>query len=214
MAHLSETHSRAGVLSRNSTYRDDCRSRMRSILIYDNEINILAGIQNRDAQTRQPTLVKGLTQIQRVPLYKLDHTHESGRQNFRTGYLPYSNQAHHILPIEAFYEKKWTARHLAIVMASGYNINRKSNLIYLPQCYGRLHLMRFHFLPDHSKGHSAYNIRVIKKLDAVHRLVDEALEEPNCQKGKDIRDQILKALDGIETKEYTDILQSGPGNLK
>lgn len=203
MAHLSEKYSFSGVLSRNSTYRTDCRGALKGTGIYDAAATILAAIQDRDKITNQGALVKGLTQAQRVPTYFLDHADKKvGKKNFEVGYIPYRNQAHHVVPVEVFYAPSWTTPHLRIVLASGYDINNAENIILLPQCYGQAYLCDYHGLPDHSRGHDKYNDKVVSECDEVFDLADEALAEKDCKKKKDLRKQIYDKLKQIESTNF------------
>jgi len=213
MAHLSETNSRKGVLSRNCTYRIDARNKLDSKGIYDNAAFILNGIQKRDAATGQSALVGGLTQAARVPTYYLNYFNANSKaNNFGISFIPYLNQAHHIVPCEIFYNKKWTAKHLKIVMQSGYDINNEDNIIMLPQCYGADYRKDYHNLPDHSKGHQTYNDRILRSANKIYDLVNKAVKEKDCNKKKDIRKQVYDALKNIETQNYNKII--GYGNTQ
>lgn len=211
--HLSETGSRAGILSRNASYREDARPRLKGTGIYDDEAQIKNGLQFRVAQTGKK-LVYGKTVQQRVPYYKFDYTKPNNPQNFTIEHLPYLFQAHHILPVEVFYHKKWTAKHLKIVLQSKYNINNPENIIYLPQCEGLTWTAHVHSLPDHSKGHKKYNSRVIKETKPVFDMVDKAIDEKDCEKKKDIREQIYNKLKQIETGNRSKLEALGPKPLK
>lgn len=218
MPHLCEAHdSFRGILSRNTTYRPDARNRLRGTGIYNNAAAILAGIQKRDRMVKRPNtkLIRGLTQQERVPGYYLDYQRDAkSRKNFAVGYLPYTNQAHHVVVCEVFYDEKWTAQHLEIVLASGYNINNPENIIYLPQCCGATYKRDYHNLPDHSSGHSKYNERLVGEADAVFDLVDKAANEPDCEKQKDLRKQIFDKLKQIEKANFRFIRALGARPLK
>jgi len=210
MPHLSETYSRTGILSRNTTYRADARGTLKGMAIYDMAPVILAAIEKRDKQTNQPLLVGGLTQLQRVPLYLFDYPNpQVRRKNFEVGYIPYKNRAHHVLPVEVFYAEKWTAQHLKIVLQSKYNINSPENILYLPECNGKTYICDYHNLPDHSKGHGKYNQRVVDECDSIFDLVDKAIDEKDCEKKKDLRNQICVQLKQIEKTNLTSLITRG-----
>ena len=146
--HISQKFSFKGILPRNSTYRVDCRGKLAGIGVYDDAANILNGIQKRDAEMNRAAraLVGGHTQAARVPGYTFNYTRPNGRMNFTIGRQPYHNEAHHVIPVEVFYDAKWTTPHLHIVKsakenpddksAPGYNINNQDNIIILLQRAG------------------------------------------------------------------------------
>ncbi len=213
--HISQKFSFKGILSRNSTYRVDCRGKLAGIGVYDDAANILNGIQKRDAEMNRAAraLVGGHTQAARVPGYTFNYTRPNGRMNFTIGRQPYHNEAHHVIPVEVFYDAKWTTPHLHIVKsakenpddksAPGYNINNQDNIIILPQCCGELHIMHYHVLPDHSRNHNSYNTRLLGACDPIFDLADEALSEPDCDRKKDLRKQIYDKLKQIEKDNFT-----------
>jgi hypothetical protein len=222
--HISQKFSFKGILSRNSSYRQDCRTKLSASLIYDNPATILSGIVLRDADRNYPPgkLIGGLTQVQRVTGYTFNYV-KNGRLNFSIGGQPYHNEAHHVLPVEAFYHSKWTTPHLHIVKsakadpnnkkAPGYNINNEDNIIILPQCNGANHIMRYHRLPDHSRNHNSYNIRVVAQCDPIWDMADEALSEPDCDRKKDLRKQIYDRLKQIEGNNFNHLKNLGPNPM-
>lgn len=221
--HISQKFSFKAILSRNATYRADARTKLKGTLIYDNAAQILTGIQRRDKEMGHGALVNGLTQAQRVPTYTFDYTHPGSGQNFSVGFRPYPNEAHHVIPVEVFYDKKWTTPHLHIVKsaspdpdakpAKGYNINNEDNIIYLPQCEGQLHYMYYHNLPDHSRSHNKFNTRVVGECDPIYDLADQALAEKDCDKKKDLRKQIYDKLKQIEQKNFDHLKGLGPNPM-
>ena len=171
---------------------------------------------SRDAAVKhKSSLIGGLTQQQRVPLYFFNYLNPNLKKlNFELAIIPYLNQAHHILPCEVFYDKKWTAKHLKIVLMSEYDINNPKNIVMLPQCYGKTYCCDYHNLPDHSKGHQTYNDRVVDECDPIYDLVEEALEEKDCQKRKDIRKQIYDKLKQIETNNFNFLASLGATSMR
>jgi len=219
--HISEKFSFKGILSRNSTYRPDSRKKLGGTMIYDNAANILNGIQLRDTQTNPNA--SPADQLARVKGYTFNFKKRLRARNFTTAGPPYHNEAHHMIPVEVFYDPKWTPPHLHIVKsakgnpddkaAPGYNINNEDNIILLPQCHGSLYTMYFHALPDHSRNHGAYNTRVLGECDPIFDLADEALSEPDCDRKKDLRKQIYDKLKQIESNNFTHLKGLGPTPL-
>ena len=208
MAHLSETFSRKGVLSRDGKYRATARKRLEGLGIYDDVAQIKKGLQQFAKAKNHKTLVNGLTIDERVPLYAFDYS-ANGSTNYEVGRKPYRNQAHHVVPTEVFYDDKWTAKHLRVVLQSKYNINNTDNIIYLPQCEGETWMCHINKLPDHSRRHNKYNERVVGEVDAVFDMVEEALEEKDCEKRKDLRNDILNELETIQTNNHDYITARG-----
>lgn len=221
--HLVATGSYEGKLSRNKNYREDAWGYLKgAVPNYSNVATALSAILARDTATGKPNgrdklgrLVKGKTQAQRAATYSISHFDtQQGKNNFKLGRIPYSNQAHHVMPCEVFYEKKWDAKHLDVVLDCPYDINNKKNIIYLPQCCGRTYLRDYHLLPDHSSGHTAYNKRVVQQASEIYDKVDEALDEEDCEKAKDLRDEIKKLIESIETSNFNKLVRSGASPMR
>lgn len=216
--HLVTTGSYSGVLSRNSTYREDAWNYLKgAVPNYSNAATALAAVIAQDNAMGRPGgrykgggLIGGKTQAQRAATYSISFFNpKAAAHNFKVGYIPYCNQAHHVLPCEVFYEKKWDAKHLDIVLDCGYDINNEKNIIYLPQCCGQNHLRDYHQLPDHSSGHAAYNKRVVGQADNVWDKADEALDAEECDK-ETLSNELLKMLQDIETANFNKLKSAGP----
>ena len=199
----------------------DSRGKLSGTGIYDNAANILDGIRRRDNQMKYAPneLIGGLTQVARVAGYTFNHL-ANGTMNFTVGYQPYHNEAHHLIPVEVFYADEWDTPHLHIVKsakenpddkeAPGYNINNPDNIIILPQCCGALHYMHYHALPDHSRNHPGYNTRMVQECQPIFDMADEALNEPDCDRKKDLRKQIYDKLKEIEKDNFERLEKRGP----
>jgi hypothetical protein len=213
------------VLSRNSSYRPDARSRMIGTHMYTaNKPTVLSTIQARDIANNRPgginrdgTLYKNMTQAQRARTYSITYLHtDCGLLGFEGSVRPYPNEAHHILICETFYDKKWTEDHLNIVLQVRYDINNKMNIIYLPQGEkGQDHICLYHQLPNHAKGHFAYNSRVLGETQGIFDLVNKVvLEAKPCSETKDIRAKIKSGLQDIESDNFDMLSGLGPVPLR
>lgn len=223
--HLCETGEFDGVLSRDDCYRENARGHLRgAVPNYNNDASILAGIKSRDAYVagkkkgKDPTadpLVDGKTQQQRVATYKYDYDQPGrGCKNWEDAGVPYSNQAHHIVVCEVFYDKKWTAEHLNVLLQCPYDINNDKNIIYLPQGYaGKTYLCDYHLLPNHALNHPVYNQRIMDECDPIFDKVDEAVKKGDCEAAPDLRDAILKMLQQIEKSNFDYLRTLGPGPM-
>ncbi len=109
-------------------------------------------------------------------LYKYDVAIEGGkRYNFMSTYVPYRNEAHHLLPIEAVPTSfKGKTKFLGKLP---YNINHGENIIFLPK---NQRDTRVHKLPQHSGSHKNYNNRVKTELTKIASRLT-AKEEEYCK---------------------------------
>jgi HNH/ENDO VII superfamily nuclease len=210
--HISQKFSFKGILSRNTTYREDARSHLKAKGIYDDLVMIETGILTNDKASGHKSKVP---MVQRVNEYTFDFFRvKLGNRNFESGGAPYGNDAHHMIPVEVFTAAIWKLKELHVVLATGYDVNHATNIILLPQCYGKKQSCQYHMLPDHSDGHyPAYNLAVAKLCDAVHNLVCDALKEKDCKKRKDIRQQVLDKLNEIEEDLFDHLSTVGPGPM-
>lgn len=220
MAHLSETGSYEGILSRNGDNgRKGARQRMKGTGIYDNEANIEMGVRRQrsvNASTSRDEIQK------KTRKYKFNYRNRIGGvsfMNFIRGARPYFNASHHILPCEMFYD--WDSDHLDVLLQCKYDINRKQNIIYLPVDYsksdGKGDSCYYHNLPNHGYGHTgnvSYNSRIAGEVEKVHNLVDEAIKKGKCEETKDIRAKIVNKLQEIESYNFDLLRALGPGPLR
>lgn len=231
--HISEQGVFGGILSRNSTYRRDCREKLSQTGIYDNAANILAGIQRSDRYTAAKDLKKKKkkkngsapvrSQADRVEQYTFNYTAPKRKKNFTAGGEPYPNQAHHIVPCEVFHDK-WTWRELHIMRSAspnpgsksskGYNINNKDNIILLPQCNKRLSRQYYHMLPDHSKSHNRYNERLLGECNGIRNKIAEIKDKANCDRKKDLRKELYDMLKQIERNNFNFLKALGARPMK
>lgn len=72
--------------------------------------------------------------------------------NFKTAYLPYNHNYHHILPFTALQQLDYV--ELSVLQLSGYNLNGPENMIILP-CLDEYGIAMM--LPSHPYGHTVYN---------------------------------------------------------
>jgi hypothetical protein len=208
--HLCNTGKYDGVLSRNGTYRDDARGHLKGTGIYDNVAQIAVGVRRQRSVARLTPAKQAAEIAKKVPKYTFDHG-----TNFTWGGHPYGNQAHHILVCEVFYDKKWTADHLDVVLECDYDINNPKNIIYLPTDYAKeaSDACYYHNLPNHGWNHPAYNKTVSRECDYIFDLVEQAVDaakKNNCEDTPDILDAIKSELKRIEKVYFAKIRSAGP----
>jgi hypothetical protein len=111
--------------------------------------------------------------------------------NFKTAYLPYNHNYHHILPFASL--KQLSYEELKILQEAEYNLNDQWNMIILPclDTYGFAML-----LPAHPYGHTKYNKAVKKIVNKIKQTVSEQAEGHKLKPGN-----ITKFKDDIVTWE-------------
>jgi hypothetical protein len=229
MAHLSELKPYDGILSRNSTYKADARSRLDGLGIYNNVAQITAALtkivtvkHGGSASKIKHYNAQYGTPAQRAPAYILPYTNpKNGQTNFESsGFVPYTHQAHHVVPIEVFHNDKWSnylkpgrgiRTYLQQLRWSKYNINNKYNILYLPQINSipqNNYFCEVHQLPDHSTGHPKYNKNVSKRMHKVYQALEKAADAKSC-KAKKIRNNVRTLIKKYETQYTRYILAKG-----
>ena len=122
--------------------------------------------------------------------------------NFKTAYLPYNHNYHHILPFTAL--QKLTYTELSVLQESGYNLNGKKNMIILPclDAYG-IAMM----LPSHPYGHTVYN-RATKTI--INEIKQDVSRNTDGHKIKRSNVQNFKAkLESWQSRQFTVLVNYG-----
>ena len=83
--------------------------------------------------------------------------------NYLKGLHPFSNQAHHILPVGAFHDS-FDHEELILLMLAGYNINCGENIIILPTATDIGQVME---MLTHPGSHPQYSMEVKKKVNQI-----------------------------------------------
>ncbi|RYZ43013.1 MAG: hypothetical protein EOO71_05435 [Myxococcaceae bacterium] len=116
--------------------------------------------------------VYGSYSAHRNPITRVNRWWFGQGSNFQNGHWPWSNQLHHILPIQSLQEgleKNPTA--IELLLRAGYNINRGVNIIILPTHERDGFVMR---LPCHCGAHTSYNAHVSQIINKVSRRILKA----------------------------------------
>lgn len=131
---------------------------------------------------------------ERATVQKLNY--KSSSDNFYTRKLPYSNQAHHILPKDSFSKKLgFTSKELKLLVRVPYDLNHGENIMFLPEDEADC---KIHQLPSHRGGHKRYNKLVSQEIKELKSRL-KTKEKPPCEKKKGPQMAILADL-----KEYQD----------
>ncbi len=130
--------------------------------------------------------------------------------------LPYPHNAHHIIPVATFHVSSWgetvsesLAAYRQFLASSEYDINKPENLIYLPQPYGDTWICDLHGLPDHSSKHNIYNEKVATKCDELYDLIEEGVDEEDCEERDNFLTRVYNKAIEIQTQLDTALQASG-----
>ncbi|HYO53820.1 AHH domain-containing protein [Archangium sp.] len=112
--------------------------------------------------------------------------------NFENSYWPWSNQLHHILPLQSIQEGlKKNPAAIELLLIAGYNVNRGVNIIILPTEERDCYIMR---LPLHCGSHPDYNDHVTQIVNRVARRLLEGAdpqgEHPTREELRGIKDDL------------------------
>jgi len=122
------------------------------------------------------------------------------KRNFDSGYAPWKNQAHHLLPQEFW--KGLTPAQMDLLRQVKYSINNGQNIIYLPAGF-KAHLI--HELPIHRGPHDKYNDEVIIDARDVNEKLQKAEKEGGFCEKCNPPEAILERLQELQDK-YWDLL--------
>jgi len=133
-----------------------------------------------------------------------------GKQhNFFCSYMPYRNEAHHLLPDSAFSDPNFTDDHRRILKKLPYDLNHGQNIIFLPN---KLRDTPIHNLPEHNGNHPAYTSLVTKDLLLLRGKLGKFKKkpcDPDEPPGIGIMDNIIDS-----QQDYWDLLvKLGAGNI-
>jgi hypothetical protein len=135
----------------------------------------------------------------------------SGKQyNFFQGKMPYSSEAHHLIPIEAIPKVKFTEDQLELLCKLPFNINHGENIILLPK-YAKH--SPIHALPQHSGSHPKYNALVASDLSKLCSQLT-AKETEDCGPEDPPPIGVLNALIASESDYWKLLTAEGPMNIK
>lgn len=112
------------------------------------------------------------------------YTFTSGK-NFKIGGSPYANEAHHMLPVEAFGDKYFTAEQKEVLERIKYDVNNGKNVIFLPEA---LDDCEFHNLPQHNGSHPDYTALVDGDMQSVRADIDNVLAQDPEHKNYSVSD--------------------------
>ena len=124
------------------------------------------------------------------------------KENFKTAYLPYNHNYHHILPDTSLAVLSETV--LKLLQSAGYNLNGKLNMIILPCTFIYGVAVQ---LPDHPGGHPDYNTDVESIVNEIKAAV-QASGTGHRINNKNKGDMKTK-LESWERREFNAIVRHG-----
>jgi hypothetical protein len=121
----------------------------------------------------------------------------TSRLNFRVGFSPYHNQAHHLLPEELFgLGYVFNDKQHYLLRQIPYDINNGDNIIFLPEALSRCAI---HRLPSHNGSHPKYTRRLKSSMDQVKDSLNAAIRKDknheNWDPPTDVKQMLLNAQD-------------------
>ncbi|WP_194858321.1 AHH domain-containing protein [Myxococcus sp. AB056] len=128
-------------------------------------------------------------------------------QNFKIGQSPYINQAHHLLPEEAFSDKYFDSDQMRMLRGVDYNINNGENIIFLPAVARD---SEFHHLPHHSGSHPGYSDHVKNDMFVVRNELDSALAKDKKHKEWSPPEDVKKVLMKLQSNYWDWVSTAGP----
>ncbi|WIG93266.1 AHH domain-containing protein [Myxococcus sp. SDU36] len=131
-------------------------------------------------------------------------------QNFKLGQSPYINQAHHLLPEEAFSDKYFDSDQMRMLLGVDYDINNGENIIFLPALARD---SEFHRLPHHSGSHPAYSAVVSDDMSTVRDLLKTALEKDKKHKEWNPPEDVKTQLMDLQLDYWDMVSAAGPINI-
>ena len=98
-----------------------------------------------------------------------------GHINFiASGRWPWSNNAHHLIPVDDVLSKVLDLDQLKLLQQAKYNVNKGINILYLPN--STRHASLFQLL-KHPRYHSTYSMDVRNRVKAIKDKLNEAADE-------------------------------------
>lgn len=122
--------------------------------------------------------------------------------NYKTAYLPYTHNYHHIMPFTALQKLDYT--ELSVLQESGYNLNGPKNMIILPclDAYG-IAMM----LPSHPYGHTTYNRQTKKIVGQIKQDVSRNTEGHKIKRSN--VQNFRTKLESWQERQFTSLVNHG-----
>ena len=192
MAHWSDGVPDKAVLTRSASdvYRSNCYSATKPrAAVWKNTSVIQAHLKKIGRQPRGTAKYKAAS-TGHANVYKFGY-----RQNFKTQ-APWPNQAHHMLPCEAFkLGEVFNLKEHKILKKVDYDLNNGKNLIYLPKYEKDRGYTDV--LPDHLGSHASYTDDVMQAMKDLKTLIGKYVKG-DCEEQDpptDIKNEILDLQD-------------------
>ena len=212
-AHTVSTMPRIAALSRGGPYRrngyfyvhaKDARRKA-----YDKSLRTLGQNLKKAGKGAIGGVTPGSEDHARLYVYDATRAYPSGnRYNFHASFMPYSNEAHHLVPIEAI-AGGFNNDELEMLGKLPYNINHGENIIFLPK---KKKDTPIHALPNHSGPHKQYNSLVkgdLSKLKGQLKAKTKKECKPEDPPPIGVVDKLIK----FQEKYWKFLVKRGPMNI-
>lgn len=212
-AHAVSTMPRLAALSRSGPYRKNgyfyIKGKTGLRAAYDKSLQQLGQNLKSAGKKAQGGVVAGSTQHASLYVYEASRAYPSGKRfNFFASFMPYTNEAHHLVPVEAI-AAGFNKSQLALLGKLPFNINHGQNIIFLPK---KTKDTPIHGLPQHSGSHPQYNALVKGDLATLRgQLV--AKEEEECKPEDPPPIAVLDKLILFEDKYWKFLVKQGAMNI-
>lgn len=204
-AHALDTFPALAALDRGGSYRDNgyfyIKGKDARRKVYDKPLPVLGQNLIKAKKGAQ----QGKTgDAAHAKLYLYEGKTPRGDYNFiASGYIPYENEAHHLLPVEAV--PTGFKGKLELLGKLPYNINHGENIIFLPEKWADT---KIHALPQHRGSHPAYNSLVQTDLAKLATRLT-AKEKKDCKPEDPPPIALLKDLIAHEEKYWKFLVGRG-----
>jgi hypothetical protein len=211
-AHLKSTRKKLASLARGGGYRANgyfyIKTRGRRA-VYDKTAVELGNNLKAAKKKAVGSVTAGSTAHGALYQYNSSRTSRSGKQyNFLSGYMPYQNEAHHLLPVEAV-PGAFKGEKRRLLEKLPYNINHGQNIIFLPKRIGDATI---HNLPQHSGSHPKYNTLVKTDLNTVASHLT-AKQQQDCEEEDPPPIAVLNEMIDLQNGYWDLLVKEGAVNI-
>lgn len=126
-------------------------------------------------------------------------------ENFKTAYLPYNHNYHHILPWDSL-KDKLNLKELDILQTAGYKLNDKLNMIILPTLYQYGIALK---LPDHPYGHKKYNRAIANIIRDIKEEIKDNEAENDCELDEETAPDFVNSIINWQKEQFKVIVAYG-----
>ena len=196
------------IFHRNKKYRgngyDTISGNGGKSSIYARDDLIMAELKRR--RTR-PAANKVLPTVLAASKEHAERYHFAFLNNYKKGRAPYSNEAHHLIPVKTFNRKPFTAKQRKVLhRVPSYDINNGNNIIFLPELAADAN---FHNLPMHRGDHPKYTALVREDAEDISTKLQKVIDKDPKHKNWDPPGDIKTKLTTLQNKYWNYLKNAG-----